>query len=121
MAVLYFPEALNQHPFGTMDFVRNLAFSILIGIWMYLIALSTFWFHGLFFKRRSLRTLHRASTVIGLAFALILQTMYLPHILPENVGGVIEVGLMIAIFISALVIAFRILWRGEGSSVESSH
>jgi len=120
MAVLLFPEALNQHPLGPMDFVRSLAFSILLGIWMYLGALSSFWFHGLLFKRRPLRTLHRASAVIGIAAGLIPQTMYLPLILPKNFGGALEVGLMVAISVSAMVITFRILRRNEESSVDGS-
>ena len=120
LAFLSLPQALNQHPIGPIDVIRSLAFSICVGCVMYLVALWTFWFHGLFSKRRSLRTSHRASTVIGLAFVLIPQTMYLQLILPGNVGGMIEVGLMIAIFVVALVVAFRVLGRDEAPSEAGS-
>jgi ABC-type uncharacterized transport system permease subunit len=46
--------------------------------------------------------------------------MYLPLILPKNFGGALEVGLMVAISVSAMVITFRILRRNEESSVDGS-
>ena len=116
--VVLYPEALNQHPFGPIDFVKNLGFSILIGLWAYACALSSFWFHALIFKRRSFRTIHRSSLPIGVAIAVITQIQDLPRVLPERVGGVI-VGLMIVIFLSALVVAFGTFWRGDSASTAS--
>jgi hypothetical protein len=117
--VVLYPEALNQHPFGPIDFVKNLGFSILIGLWAYACAFSSFWFHGLIFKRRSFRTIHRSSIPIGVAVAVITQIEYLPRVLPENVGGVIKAGLMIVILLSAIVVAFRTFWDGDSTSTAS--
>jgi hypothetical protein len=111
--VLFYPEALNQHPSGPMDIVRVLGFSILAGLWIYIAVLSSLCLHGLIFKRRTLRTIHRASAAMGVAFVLIPQTMYVPRLIPGNVGGGIEVGLMILIFLTALGVAIRIFRRGD--------
>jgi Ca2+/Na+ antiporter len=111
--VVLYPEALNQHAFAPMDFVRDLGFSLVVGAWMYAAAFSSLWFHGLIFTRRSLRTIHRAATAIGVGFAVIPITMLVPLVIPGNVGGVIEVGLMVLALLCAVVFAIKAIRRTQ--------
>ena len=116
-AILSLPQALNQgRPLNAADVLHFLAFAAILGCVAYLGAFWQFWFFTRFFMRRSYRTLtlHRSSTVFGVAGALFIPTMYFANlIVPESIWGATEVGIMIAFLIASFVGAIRILRRGE--------
>ena len=111
--VLSLPPALKQHPIGAPDVLRFLGLGVFLGFVVYLGTFWVLWIYTRFFKRRSNRTLHRASAVLGLGFALFVPTMYCRYIFPGRIGITIGGVLMVAIWIGAFVIAMRILWKDD--------
>jgi hypothetical protein len=116
------PAALNQNrPLSAADIVHYLGFIVLVGFVAYLGAFHTLWVVTRFAGRRSFRTLHRASTAFGVVSALFLPTIYFAHLIsPENIFGLIEIGIMITFPFSAFAIAIRILRKGEPLSDTTS-
>ena len=102
-AVLLFPEALNQQgggPFlGTLGVMRVMSFATFLAVMVYLTAFVVLWILTRFFARRSLRTLHRASSVFGVAILCFVATMYCAFIIPGTIGEIIEGCLMIAVWV----------------------
>ena len=117
-AVLTLPPGI-EHPANVADAIHYLAFVVLFGVVAYL---GTFWVlwtttRILVFGYASYRTMHRASTVFGVAAVLCLPTIGFAFIIPPgNILGVTVVGLMIAFAVTAFVIAIRILRKGDSSS-----
>lgn len=107
---------MNPGPTRVIDVIRFLAFEVLNGFVMYLGSLCSLWSFTSLFARRSFRTLNRAAIVIGVTFALLGPAMWSAAIVPGNIGGGIEFGLMITIVTTGLVIAIRIVWKGEPPS-----
>ena len=123
-AVLTLPPAI-EHRTTVFDVIHYLAFVVLFGLVAYLGAFWTLWFHSRFFPLfapHSIKTLHRASTVFGVAALLFLPTIALvAYIIPPgNIFGVIEIGLMIAFVVTAFVTANRVLRKGDSSSETGS-
>jgi cellulose synthase/poly-beta-1,6-N-acetylglucosamine synthase-like glycosyltransferase len=119
-AILTLPPAI-EHRANATDMMFYLGFVAAFGLVGYLGAFWTLWFHSrLFplFAPHSIKTLHRASTVFGVAGLLFMPTIALvAYIIPPgNIFGVIEIGLMIAFAVTPFVIANRILRKGDSSS-----
>jgi hypothetical protein len=113
VAVVSLPPA-QYHQINALDVIHYLVFVVLVGVWAYLGALSVFFVVTAVFAHRSFRTLHKASTAFGVAFALFLPTMSFTYFwVPKNIQGLVEVSLMAGLLIAAFIIAIRILWKGD--------
>jgi hypothetical protein len=113
MIILSLPSALNQHPIGAIGVMRIFAFTTVLAVMAYLLAFVAFLIFTSLFMRRSFRTLHGASSVIGVAIFAFVATMYCVVIIPGRVGEIIEGCLMIAVWFAAFVLSIRILRRGD--------
>jgi hypothetical protein len=117
-AVLTLPLAPNQNrPIDAFDLMHYAVFVVLAGVVGYLGTLWVLWFFTHFMRfavRCPFRKLHRASSVFGVAFALSLLAIgFAMNIVPKGILGITEVGFMLIFFITALVLAIRILRRVE--------
>lgn len=113
------PSGLSQHHrFDAVDVMHYLAFMLLLGCVGYFGLFWVVWVTTRVFRigRCSYRTLHKASTVTGVASFLFMPAMYFATNLPSGIiRGVTETGLLIAFPVTALGVAIRILLRAESS------
>jgi Na+/proline symporter len=116
LALISFPEGLHQHDPATMaDVMHYIGFIVLSGLMVYIGVFCDLLILTRIFSRRSIKTLHKAATVIAAAFVFCWPAILLAHLAlgDGNTFGVVEVGLMMSFAIAALVIAIRIVWKGD--------
>jgi hypothetical protein len=120
--IVFFPEALNQHPGDAVDVFRVfLMFGLPIGLVAYFFALWVVPVGSLIKQRRATlerRTIQaglRAAIPIGIAFSLF------PSILgaTETTGGAVALSMAIATIVTAVILARFIMRRSRLLNVSS--
>lgn len=105
--IVFYPEALNQHPSDATGVLRIFLFSIPIGLVTYLVALLILLVSTLIKKRRTtierraLQVVVRAAIPIGAAFALFMPILGISEITGEALAFSIAVVTLIAAVIFA--------------------
>ena len=121
MAVLYFPEALNQGHATLSELLRGEALilcgCLFVGIIGYAMALVAIGLCAAFAKHPPFRVMHKASMTVGFGFAALIELYRLPFVLyrPSNLAAILGICSALLALVFSIGIAVRMVWRNTPS------
>jgi amino acid transporter len=117
--MVFYPEALNQHPGDAIDVLEIFLFSIPVGLVGYLVALLTLLVGTLIksrsttVERQALQIMVRAAIPIGAALALFMPILSVSEIANGLMGEAFVFSMDVVAFIAAVIFAWFIMRRSR--------